>query len=83
MNGIISCNGILIRADDVRCAVVNTGDTTRVYLNGGRSVVVRMCIAKFELEWNKALNESDQQPHGGKGRCREVKTLFECDMERA
>ena len=75
MNGIISCNGILIRANDVRCAVVNTGDTTQVYLNSGRSVVVRMCIAKFELEWNKALNESDRQ--------RKVVRLADCDIGKS
>ena len=56
---IISCNGVSIRADDVLFAVANTGDTTQVYLNNGRSVVLKMCIAKFNHEWNDALNESE------------------------
>ena len=72
---IISCGGISIKADDVRCAVVNTGDTTRVYLNGGRSVVMKMCIAQFNREWNDALNESDRQ--------RKVVRLADCDIGKS
>lgn len=58
---IISCGGISIKADDVLFAVANTGDTTQVYLNSGRSVIMKMCIAKFNCEWNDALNKSDRQ----------------------
>ena len=69
---IISCGGISIKADDVLFAVANTGDTTQVYLNGGRSVIMKMCIAKFNCEWNDALNESDRQ--------RKVVRLADCDI---
>ena len=72
---IISCGGISIKADDVRYAVVNTGDTTRVYLNDGRSVVMKMCIAQFNREWNDALNESDRQ--------RKVERLADCDIGKS
>lgn len=72
---IISCNGISIKADDVLFAVANTGDTTQVYLKNGRSVVLKMCIAKFNDEWNKALNESDRQ--------RKVVRLVTCGIEKA
>ena len=72
---IISCGGVSINADDVRCAVANTGDTTQVYLNGGRSVIMRMCIAKFNCDWNDALNKSDRQ--------RKVVRLATCDIGKA
>ena len=72
---IISCNGVSIRADDVLSAVVNTGDTVMVYLRGGRSVVMKMCIAKFNLVWNDALNESDRQ--------RKVVRLADCDIGKS
>lgn len=72
---IISCGGVSINADDVRCAVANTGDTTQVYLNGGRSVIMRMCIAKFNHEWNNALNEI--------GRQRKVVRLSTCGIKKA
>ena len=72
---IMSCGGILIKPDDVLFAVANTGDTTQVYLNNGRSVVVKMCVAKFNHEWNDALNESDRQ--------RKVVRLADCDIGKS
>ena len=72
---IISCNGVSIRADDVLSAVVNTGDSVMVYLRSGRSVVMKMCIAKFNLVWNDALNESDRQ--------RKVVRLADCDIGKS
>ena len=72
---IISCGGISIKADDVLFAVANTGDTTQVYLNGGRSVIMKMCIAKFNCEWNDALNKSDRQ--------RKVVRLADCDIGKS
>ena len=72
---IISCGGISIKADDVLFAVANTGDTTQVYLNGGRSVIMKMCIAKFDCEWNDALNKSDRQ--------RKVVRLSTCDIGKS
>lgn len=72
---IISCGGISIKADDVLFAVANTGDTTQVYLNGGRSVIMKMCIAKFNCEWNDALNKSDRQ--------RKVVMLADCDIGKS
>ena len=72
---IISCGRVSINADDVRCAVANTGDTTQVYLSGGRPVIIRMCIAKFNCEWNDALNKSDRQ--------RKVVRLADCDIGKS
>lgn len=72
---IISCNGVSIRADDVLSAVANTGDTVMVYLRGGRSVVMKMCIAKFNLVWNDALNEVDRR--------RKVVRLSDCGIRKA
>lgn len=72
---IISCNGVSIRADDVLSAVVNTGDTVKVYLRGGRSVVMKMCIAKFNIVWNDALNEVDRR--------RKVVRLSDCSIRKA
>lgn len=72
---IISCNGVSIRADDVLSAVVNTGDTVMVYLRGGRSVVMKMCIAKFNLVWNDALKEIDRR--------RKVVRLADCDIGKS
>lgn len=71
---IISCGGISIKADDVLFAVANTGDTVQVYLNSGRSVIMKMCIAQFNREWNDALNESDRQ--------RKVVRLSTCESTR-
>lgn len=72
---IISCGGISIKADDVLFAVANTGDTVQVYLNGGRSVIMKMCIAKFDREWNDALNEDERQ--------RKVVRLADCDIGKS
>lgn len=72
---IISCGGISIKADDVLFVVANTGDTTQVYLNGGRSVIMKMCIAQFNREWNDALNKSDRQ--------RKVVRLADCDIGKS
>ena len=72
---IMSCGGILIKPDDVLFAVANTGDTTQVYLNNGRSVVVKRCVAKFNCEWNDALNKSDRQ--------RKVVRLADCDIGKS
>jgi len=72
---IISCGGISIKADDVLFAVANTGDTVRVYLNGGRSVIMKMCIAAFDHAWNEALNEDERQ--------RKVVRLADCDIGKS
>ncbi len=72
---IISCGGISIKADDVLFAVANTGDTTQVYLRNGRSVILKMCVAKFNHEWNDALNESYRQ--------RKVVRLADCDIGKS
>ena len=72
---IISCGGISIKADDVLFAVANTGDTVQVYLNGGRSVIMKMCIAAFNHAWNEALNEDERQ--------RKVVRLADCDIGKS
>jgi hypothetical protein len=72
---IISCGGISIKADDVLFAVANTGDTVQVYLNGGRSVIMKMCIAAFDHAWNEALNEDERQ--------RKVVRLADCDIGKS
>ena len=72
---IISCGGILIKADDVLFAVANTGDTVQVYLNCGRSVIMKMCIAAFDHAWNEALNEDERQ--------RKVVRLADCDIGKS
>ena len=46
-----------------------------VFLKGGRSIKVKMCLAAFENAWNNALNESDQQ--------RKVVRLSTCDIGKA
>lgn len=53
------CGSILVRADEVLFAIANTGDTSEVFLRNGRSVIVKMCLAEFEVVWNNALNEID------------------------
>ena len=72
---IMRCNGVLIRANDVLSAIVNTGDTSIVFLKGGRSVKVKMCLAEFENAWNDALNAGDQQ--------RKTVRLSTCDIGKA
>lgn len=72
---IMRCGGVLIRANDILSAVVNTGDTSIVYLKGGRSVKVKMCLAEFENAWNEALNEDERQ--------RKVVRLADCDIGKS
>lgn len=72
---IISCGGISIKADDVLFAVANTGDTVQVYLNCGRSVIMKMCIAAFDHAWNEALNEDERR--------RKVVRLADCDIGKS
>ena len=59
-HGIINCNGILIRADEVLFALANTGDTCEVHLRCGKSIIVKMCIAGFNHVWNEALKEESE-----------------------
>ena len=56
-HGIINCNGILIRADEVLFALANTGDTCEVHLKCGMSLIVKMCLAKFSSVWNDAMKD--------------------------
>lgn len=57
MRKTMRCGSILIRADEVLFAIANTGDTSEVFLRNGRSIIVKMCLAEFEVVWNNALNE--------------------------
>ena len=52
---IIHCKGVAIRADEVSFALANTGDTSEVFLKCGKSIIVKMPIAEFELAWENAI----------------------------